>query len=82
MLNKQEYDVEDVDMPLHPPLDYTAPELTRKSNTGPSASTDIFSLALLAYHLLSRQSLLQCKNNLRTVFFRVFRGTELLDNSC
>jgi SCY1-like protein 2 len=76
-----EYDVEDVDMPLHPPLDYTAPELTRKSNTGPSASTDIFSLALLAYHLLSRQSLLQCKNNLRTYASKVsFLANESFSN--
>lgn len=54
-------------MPLQPPLDYTAPELTRKVASGPHTTTDIFSLALLAYHLLSRKPLLQCNNNLQTV---------------
>lgn len=64
---KQDYDVDDVIMPLQPPLDYTAPELTRKTSSGPHPSTDIFSLALLAHHLLTHQSLLQCNNNLQTV---------------
>ncbi|KAG0559084.1 hypothetical protein KC19_10G077800 [Ceratodon purpureus] len=66
-----DYDVDDVIMPLQPPLDYTAPELTRKGTGGPVASTDIFSLALLAYHLISRQSLLQCSNNLQTYLSKV-----------
>ncbi|XP_024396170.1 LOW QUALITY PROTEIN: SCY1-like protein 2 A [Physcomitrium patens] len=61
-----DYDVDDVVLPLQPPLDYTAPELTRKGAGGPDASTDIFSLALLTYHLLSHQALLQCRNNLQT----------------
>lgn len=65
----QDYDMDDVIMPLQPPLDYTAPELTRKGAGGPVASSDVFSLALLAYHLISRQSLLQCNNNLQTVWF-------------
>lgn len=64
----QDYDVDDVVLPLQPPLDYTAPELTRKGAGGPDASTDIFSLALLTYHLLSHQALLQCRNNLQTVY--------------
>lgn len=65
----QDYDVDDVVLPLQPPLDYTAPELTRKGAGGPFASTDIFSLALLAFHLLSRHSLLKCNNNLQTVWW-------------
>lgn len=69
LLEQQDYDVDEVVMPLQPPLDYTAPELTRKVAGGPRTTTDIFSLALLAYHLLSRKPLLQCNNNLQTVRF-------------
>lgn len=69
LLEQQDYDVDEVVMPLQPPLDYTAPELTRKVAGGPRTTTDIFSLALLAYHLLSHKPLLQCNNNLQTVRF-------------
>ncbi|EFJ36554.1 hypothetical protein SELMODRAFT_165698 [Selaginella moellendorffii] len=59
-----EYDVDEVVMPLQPPLNYTAPELTR-SNGNPGSCSDIFSLGCLIYHLLSREPLVLCKNNLR-----------------
>lgn len=56
-------------MPLQPLLEYVAPEITRGQGSSPRTSTDIFSLACVAYHLLTQRSLLQCNNNLRTVGF-------------
>ncbi|CAM6090431.1 unnamed protein product [Calypogeia fissa] len=61
-----DYDVEENAMPLQPLLEYAAPEITRGQGSSPRTSTDIFSLACVAYHLLTQRSLLQCNNNLRT----------------
>ena len=62
----QEYDSDDLLLPLQPSLNYVAPELTR-SGTFARTSVDIFSLGCIAYHLLARQPLIDAKNNLRTV---------------
>jgi serine/threonine protein kinase len=59
-------------MPLQPLLDYAAPEITRGQGSSSRTSTDIFSLACVAYHLITRRSLLQCNNNLRTVRLLLF----------
>lgn len=61
-------------LPLQPPLDYTAPELTRPLPLSARAggldarlSVDLFSLGLLTYHLISKRQLLRCNNNADTV---------------
>ncbi|MCO5572030.1 hypothetical protein L7F22_025781 [Adiantum nelumboides] len=61
-----EYDSEDLLLPLHPPLNYTAPELTRSGAAFARTSSDIFSLGCLAYHLLTWNPLIDAKNNLKT----------------
>ncbi|KAH7307548.1 hypothetical protein KP509_22G064800 [Ceratopteris richardii] len=66
-----EYDSDDLILPLQPPLNYTAPELTRSGASFTRASSDIFSLGCLAFHLLARRPLIDCKNNLRTYTSKV-----------
>ncbi|GAB2290567.1 SCY1-like protein 2 A [Dionaea muscipula] len=59
-----EYDVEDSVLPLQPSLNYTAPEIVRKASSA-GCSSDIFSFACLAYHLIARKPLLNCHNNVK-----------------
>lgn len=61
-----EYDSDDLLLPLQPPLNYIAPELTRSGASFTRTSSDIFSLGCLAYHLLARHPLVDSKNNLKT----------------
>ncbi|XP_071717238.1 SCY1-like protein 2 A [Rutidosis leptorrhynchoides] len=62
-----EYDVEDSMLPLQPSLNYTAPELvrTKASSSGCGCSSDIFSFACLAFHLIAKKPLFDCHNNLK-----------------
>lgn len=60
-----EYDVEDSVLPLQPSLNYTAPELVRQKTSSVGCSSDIFSFACLAYHLIARKPLLDCHNNVK-----------------
>ncbi|KAF4387192.1 hypothetical protein CsatB_003267 [Cannabis sativa] len=60
-----EYDVEDSLLPLHPSLNYTAPELVRSKSSIVRWSSDIFSFACLAYHLITHRSLFDCHNNVK-----------------
>ncbi|OMO51547.1 hypothetical protein CCACVL1_29723 [Corchorus capsularis] len=60
-----EYDVEDSVMPLQPSLNYTAPELVRSKAPSAGCSSDIFSFACLAYHLIARKPLFDCHNNVK-----------------
>ncbi|XP_077226737.1 SCY1-like protein 2 A [Tasmannia lanceolata] len=60
-----EYDVEDSVLPLQPSLNYTAPELVRSKAFTAGCSSDIFSFACLAYHLIARKPLLDCHNNVK-----------------
>eukprot|EP00250_Pteridium_aquilinum_P016453 c23109_g2_i1 orf=408-3092(+) len=61
-----EYDSDDLLLPLQPPLNYIAPELTRSGASFARTSSDIFSLGCLAYHLLALHPLVDSKNNLKT----------------
>lgn len=70
----QDYDVDHPVLPLQPPLDYTAPELTRPLPLSARAggldarlSVDLFSLGLFTYHLVTKKALLRCNNNADTV---------------
>ena len=63
----QEYDAEDVVVPLVPSLNCTAPELVYNKMSNVNCSSDLFSLECLAYHLIARRPLLDCNNNARTV---------------
>lgn len=65
----QEYDVEDAVLPLQPSLNYTAPELVRSKELSVGASSDMFSLGCLAYHLITHKPLLDCHNNVKMVRF-------------
>ncbi|KAI3760709.1 hypothetical protein L1987_51108 [Smallanthus sonchifolius] len=60
-----EYDVEDSLLPLQPSLNYTAPELVRTKAPSFGCSSDIFSFACLAYHLIAKKSLFDCHNNVK-----------------
>ncbi|KAL8225431.1 hypothetical protein R6Q57_017988 [Mikania cordata] len=60
-----EYDVEDSLLPLQPSLNYTAPELVRTKASSFGRSSDIFSFACLAYHLIAKKSLFDCHNNVK-----------------
>ncbi|XP_039115963.1 SCY1-like protein 2 [Dioscorea cayenensis subsp. rotundata] len=60
-----EYDVEDAVLPLQPSLNYTAPELVRSKELSVGASSDMFSLGCLAYHLITHKPLLDCHNNVK-----------------
>ncbi|KAJ0521379.1 putative protein kinase SCY1-SCYL2 family [Helianthus annuus] len=60
-----EYDVEDSILPLQPSLNYTAPELVRAKAPSFGCSSDIFSFACLAYHLIAKKSLFDCHNNVK-----------------
>lgn len=60
-----EYDVEDSLLPLQPSLNYTAPELVRSKSSSVGCSSDIFSFACLAYHLVARKPLFDCHNNVK-----------------
>lgn len=76
-----EYDAEDLLLPLQPPLNYTAPELTRSTASFAHTSSDIYSLGCLAYHLLARQPLIDAKNNWKTYTSKVtYLRTESLLN--
>lgn len=66
-----EYDSEDLLLPLQPPLNYTAPELTKSGASFSCTSSDMYSLGCLAYHLLARHSLIDAKNNLKTYISKV-----------
>ncbi|XP_076893168.1 SCY1-like protein 2 A [Bidens hawaiensis] len=60
-----EYDVEDSLLPLQPSLNYTAPELVRAKAPSFGCSSDIFSFACLAYHLIAKKPLFDCRNNVK-----------------
>ncbi|XP_010534131.1 PREDICTED: SCY1-like protein 2 isoform X1 [Tarenaya hassleriana] len=60
-----EYDVEDSVLPLQPSLNYIAPELVRGKTPSVGVSSDIFSFGCLAYHLVARKPLLDCRNNVK-----------------
>lgn len=66
-----EYDSDDLLLPLQPPLNYTAPELTRSGASFAHTSSDMYSLGCLAYHLLARHPLIDAKNNLKTYTSKV-----------
>ncbi|KAJ6851299.1 SCY1-like protein 2 isoform X1 [Iris pallida] len=60
-----EYEVEDSILPLQPSLNYTAPELVRSKSLTAGCSSDMFSFGCLAYHLVGRKPLLDCRNNVK-----------------
>nr|XP_043636209.1 SCY1-like protein 2 [Erigeron canadensis] len=60
-----EYDVEDSLLPLQPSLNYTAPELVRAKASSVGCSSDIFSFACLAFHLIAKKPLFDCRNNVK-----------------
>eukprot|EP00271_Cylindrocystis_brebissonii_P007039 TRINITY_DN2014_c0_g1_i1.p1 TRINITY_DN2014_c0_g1~~TRINITY_DN2014_c0_g1_i1.p1 ORF type:complete len:1212 (+),score=286.96 TRINITY_DN2014_c0_g1_i1:322-3957(+) len=88
-----DFDVDAPVLPLQPLLDYSAPELVQpyqsmRGSQGSSPQTiygmDIYSLALLMYHLVAQRPLLKCYNNSRTYQAKVmdlsrdpFRGVPM-----
>nr|GEW32845.1 SCY1-like protein 2 [Tanacetum cinerariifolium] len=60
-----EYDVEDSVLPIQPSLNYTAPELVRSKAPSYGCSSDIFSFACLAFHLIAKKPLFDCHNNVK-----------------
>ncbi|GAQ85294.1 Protein kinase family protein with ARM repeat domain [Klebsormidium nitens] len=61
-----EHDNADQSLSAYPPLDYTAPELTRSGTGNPTYAADMFSMGSLTYHTLTGNSLLSSSGNLRT----------------
>eukprot|EP00850_Spirogloea_muscicola_P018777 SM000175S03324 [mRNA] locus=s175:275239:281097:- [translate_table: standard] len=88
-----DFDVDGPALPLQPPLDYTAPELSQPPSLAaaaavpsllgldvdqaaagladPRTAADVWSLACVAYLLVSKQALVSCNNNLRKHASRV-----------
>lgn len=81
-MNFQEYDVEDLIIPLQPSLNYTAPELVRSKTSSVGCSSDIFSFGCLAYHLIARKPLLDCHNNVKMVLANVVAFCKVMTGNC